>query len=488
MRRDPMAPGGPGTGGIGPGEADSGDAGAHGTATVLSIGDELALGQTLDTNSMWVADRLWSLGVRPIEHATVDDDEARIAAAMERLGGAADLLIVTGGLGPTADDLTRQGLARVLGGGPGAEPVEMIEDAGAMEALVAWFARRRGAMPAANAVQALRPRGARCLANPNGTAPGLYARVERLGCDVYCLPGPPHEMRPMLEAEVVPGLRRLGGRACGVRLIVTFGLGESVVAERLGGMMDRDRPGRGLPLVGTTASKGMVTCRLRHEAGDGARLGAELDAAEAQVAALLGPAVIDRRDPARGDSLEIEGALASAVVGLLKGRGAMLAVAESCTGGLLGEMVTAVFGSSAAFWGGWLTYANDAKAAMGVEAGLIERHGAVSREVARAMAQSAWRRARAAEARVGYALAITGIAGPGGASEAKPVGTVWIALASPGDDDASGGCRVESRRFLFRGGRGAIREWSARAALGMLRLRLIGASMPLLGEVSEPEG
>jgi len=449
------------------------------TAAVLAIGDELALGQMVDTNSAWIADSLAARGVRVVEHATVDDEERRIAAAMERLGGACDLLIATGGLGPTADDLTRFALARVLGGGPSAGRVELIEDDAAMEKIRAWFSGRAGGVPAGNRVQAMRPDGAACILNDNGTAPGLHAFIERLGCEVFCLPGPPREMIAMFDSDVLPSLRSDGGRHHGVRLLLTFGLGESAVAERLGERMDRDRPARGLPLIGTTASRGVVTCRVRHEADSAEQLRAALDDAESQVRAALGPAVFARRDPASGDGLDIADALPRAVLELLRERGEMLAVVESCTGGMLGEMLTDVPGSSDGFFGGWLTYSNGAKAAM---AGVTERslvdHGAVSREVSLEMARGGFERARGIERGVGHVIAITGVAGPGGGSEEKPVGTVWIARASEGSEEA--------RKFGFKGGRAAVREWSARAALGMLRLHLIGEAMPLLGQ-REPD-
>lgn len=195
-----------------------------------------------------------------------------------------------------------------------------------------------------------------------------------------------------------------------------------------------------------------------------------LDHAETEIRGLLGPAIFDRRDPSAGDSLDIGDALPRSVLGLLRARGETLAVAESCTGGLLGETLTDIAGSSDVFWGGWLTYANAAKTALlSVEPSLIEAHGAVSREVAEAMAAGARARSGA-----DHALAITGVAGPGGGTDAKPVGTVWIGRAEAGG--------VEARRFLFRGGRAAVREWSARMALGMLRLAVIGEEMALLGE------
>jgi len=443
----------------------------HRTAALVSIGDELALGQVLDTNTMWLSDRLFALGVRTVEHVTVEDDAARIAATFGRLMPEVDLLIVTGGLGPTADDVTRDALVRAAGD-------ELVEDADAVDAVRAWFAGRGVEMPEGNAVQALRPSRGVFLPNPNGTAPGLFMRSQTPGCDIYCLPGPPREMTPMFQAEVEPRLRRDVGRAFGARAVLCFGLGESVVAERLGALMDRDREARGLPVVGTTASRMVVSVRLRHSASDDNAVRTALDEIEADVCARLGPVVFDRRDFTAGDSADIGGALPAAVLSLLRERGERLVVVESCTGGMLGEVVTGVAGSSDAFAGGWLTYTNEAKAGLvGVHPEDLEAHGAVSAQVALDLARGGLFRAGFLGG-AHHALAITGIAGPGGGSESKPVGTVWIARASVED----GSVTAEVRHFRFRGGRSAVREWSARSALGVLRLHLIGEEMRLLAE------
>jgi nicotinamide-nucleotide amidase len=446
------------------------DHGVHQTAAILSIGDELALGQVLDTNSAWLADRLFSLGVRTIEHATVEDDAERIAATIDRLAEASDLLLITGGLGPTADDLTRDALAAVLGD-------ELVEDENALSAIRSWFSGRAGSMPERNAVQALRPASSECLANPHGTAPGLFVRSPRHACDIACLPGPPHEMRPMVETEIVPRIRRAPGVVLGARALLSFGLGESTAAQRLGDLMDRDRERAGCVLVGTTASRGVVSVRLRHVGQDRDAVARDLDATEAEVTDRLTPSIFDRRDLTAGDSADLEHALPARVLSLLRDRGERLVVVESCTGGLLGELVTAVPGSSDAFVGGWLTYTNESKAGLvGVEPELIRAHGAVSEPVAAAMARGGLERS-ALLGGAHHALAITGVAGPN-ASEAKPAGTVWIARASGTDRSVD----LDVRRFAFKGDRTAVRGWSARTALGMLRLGLTGDDMPLLGE------
>lgn len=426
----------------------------HRRAAILSIGDELTLGQALDTNSQWLSQRLLERGVLPAEHATVPDDAAAITDALLRLarGRSADsgcqLIIVTGGLGPTADDLTRQGLADALG-------ERLVEDAPALREIEAWFAGRGRAMPELNRVQALRPHTASMLSNPHGTAPGLHATLRVPECDVFCLPGPPREMRPMFEDRVAPRLRPPPDRVVRTRAIPTFGLGESEVAQRLGELMDRVQN----PLVGTTASGGVVTCRLRFEgsAGSAAEADRALDATEARIRELLGAYVLGVGPVS----------LAGSTIDLLRARGQRIAVVESCTGGQLGRLITDVAGASDVFLGGYITYSNEQKTAMvGVPAGTFAPGGpgAVSSACAMAMAEGGLSRTGA-----DHALAITGIAGPGGGSAEKPVGTVWVALASRDGD-------TEARRFLLAGERTNVREWSAMLALGMLRLRLTGAS------------
>lgn len=445
--------------------------GPESTAAILSIGDELTLGQTVDTNAAWIADRLTSLGVRVIEHATVDDDLGRMVSTIRRLAAVADTIIATGGLGPTADDLSREALATVLG-------ETLVEDGRALTRLREWYAGR-GPMPEANRVQAMRPESAELLDNPNGTAPGLGATIRGPGPDgtrAFFLPGPPHEMQPMFERYVADCVTQRAGSSIRARLLLTFGLGESAVAERLGELMDRDRERLGLPTVGTTASRGVVTVRLRHRGPDAGVVSGELDGTESDIRARLGDVIFDRRDPATGDSIGIANGLAEHIVRRLAEQGSKLVVAESCTGGLLGQELTTVSGASDVFAGGWLTYSNEAKAEMlGVPTETIATHGAVSRPCAEEMARGARNRAHEMGLAADYALSITGIAGPGGGSDAKPVGTVWIGLAGPDG--------VEARRFLFRGGRQAVREWAARSALGTLRLQLDGVEMSLLGQV-----
>jgi nicotinamide-nucleotide amidase len=420
--------------------------------TILAIGDELTCGERVDTNSAWIAAKAAARGARIAEHRTAADDRPLIADAIRELAARSEVLVITGGLGPTLDDLTRHALGDVLG-------ESLIEDADAMDALRAWYAGRGRTMPDANRVQAMRPASARCLDNPNGTAPGLHAQVG--GAEVFCLPGPPREMMPMFERFVQPALHDDSGEVVRVRTVPTFGLGESSVADMLGDLMNRDRN----PVVGTTASGCIVTCRIRYSGHPGGA-DAALDETVALVKDALGPAVLVDHDD-HDDGL----VLIRTVSDLLRERRQTVATVESCTGGMVGELLTRLPGSSDVFAGGLLTYSNELKASLaGVDGSVIVQHGAVSRQVAEAMARGGLDRCGS-----DHALAITGVAGPGGGSESKPVGTVWIARASR---DGT----LDTHRFQFRGGRDAVRLWSATTALGMLRLALLGQSMPMLGE------
>lgn len=427
-------------------------------AVILALGDELVLGQTVDTNSAWIAARLTERGVHVREHLTLPDDFDTLADAFERLVGTVDLIVTTGGLGPTADDLTRDVLAEIAG-------EDLVVDQTALEQIRAYFTDRGREMPQRNEVQGQRPRSARCLRNDNGTAPGLVTHIGAEdapgGTDVLCLPGPPRELVPIFEREIGSVLRPDPERTVAARAIPTFGLGESALADRLGELMSRDRN----PLIGTTASQGVVTCRVRYE-GSPADAESALDEAERAIRERLGLVVL--RVGAGPEPL------GDVVGGLLRECRQTACTVESCTGGLLGAMITSLPGSSDYYVGGAVTYADALKSrVVGVPEDLLRTHGAVSAPVADAMARGGLSTTGA-----DHALAITGVAGPGGGSPDKPVGTVWIALATRGQ------ARPDVRRFLFAGDRESVRVWAARSALGMLRLRLLGEDMPLLGEVA----
>ncbi|MHC4975935.1 MAG: competence/damage-inducible protein A [Planctomycetota bacterium] len=400
------------------------------SAGVLAIGDELILGQRLDTNSRHISDQLFALGVRPVEHMTVDDDASQISNAIKRLARTCDLLVVTGGLGPTPDDLTRQALADAL-----EEPLE--QDTQARQWLEQFFARSQRTMPESNRVQALRPASTRSLHNTHGTAPGIHARLG--ACDVYCLPGPPSEMRPMLEREILDQIRGLAP-ATRVATLKCSGLAEATIAERLDDMMARDRD----VLVGTTASDGIISVRLRCESPD---LREQFDATINEIHRRLDPYIYADSDIT----------IAETVLNSLRDRGETLTTAESCTGGMIASWLTDIPGSSDVFQGGWVTYTNEMKREqLGVPEDVFSGQGAVSRQCVEHMARGARRNSGAS-----HALAISGIAGPGGGTEDKPVGTVWIAHAHP--DDV-----VEARLFRFTGDRGQVRKRATSASLAML--------------------
>lgn len=419
-------------------------------AAILSVGDELVLGTTLDTNSRTVSLALRDIGFDVVEHRTVADDRVAIADALRALAARGQVVVSTGGLGPTDDDLTRDALNDLVDGG-----APQVEDPVARADLEAWFAGKGRAMAAINLRQSLRPRSARIVRNPGGTAPGLEASVG--SCRVFCLPGPPREMIPMLEASVLPTIRPSGAPAIAKRTIGTFGIGESALAEMLGARMTRGRE----PAVGTTASGSVVSVQVVAR-GDDASARAATEAAECRVA--VHPY----------DFGEEDDTLASALLAECRARGRTLAVAESCTGGLVGGMLTAVSGSSDVFAGGWITYSNDMKSReLGVDPALLAKVGAVSAEVALAMAAGA-----CAACGADLSVAITGIAGPGGAVQGKPVGTVWIAV----HDAAS--ARGRARRFEFPGPRDIVRDRAAKTALQLARWTLRGEDAAIIWERS----
>ncbi|MFO0833862.1 MAG: competence/damage-inducible protein A [Phycisphaerales bacterium] len=427
----------------------------HRLAAILSIGDELTLGQKLDTNSRWLSQQLVDLGISIAEHATVPDDLDAHVAALVRLSTCCDLIISSGGLGPTADDLSRQALAI-------ASHDSLVHDAAGEAQVRAWFAARGRSPASINMVQAQRPSRGQLLENKHGTAPGLFASINSSGrqCDVYCLPGPPREMMPMFDAAVRPSLRPPKSKVIQTRVLHSVGIGESDLAQRLGPLMDRACA----PLVGTTASGGVVSIRIRYE-GEASREQAKaaVDDAADKVLNLAGEFVFGEGDES----------LASVVLSTLKQTGQTIAVVESCTGGMLGEELTAIPGSSASVLGGWITYSNEMKQAfVGVPSELFAPGGpgAVSREVARAMARGGRERSGAS-----IAISITGVAGPEGGTSSKPVGTVWISLAHAG----GGG----TRRFSMAGDRASVRSWSCTAALAMVWQHLAGRSHALLRQV-----
>jgi nicotinamide-nucleotide amidase len=404
-------------------------------AEIIAVGSELLTPTRLDTNSLFLTQQLNTLGVEVAGKMVVGDHVGRLAEALTGALARSEITILTGGLGPTEDDVTRQAVAEALGRG-------LIYHPEIYEGIERRFQRLGRKMAEINRRQAYVIEGAEILANPNGTAPGLW--LEDAGRVVALLPGPPRELEPMFMAECVPRLvRLLPQQAICTRCYRVACMPESELDQLISPAYTRYSN----PVTTILAAPGDIQIHLRSRsdsAQEAAALVAELGT---EIEALLG----DRIYSSDGEPLE------AAVGQLLRARGATISVAESCTGGMVAERITSVPGSSDYFVGGFLVYANRMKTALlGVDDQLLEAHGAVSEPVAEAMALGAKECADSS-----FALSITGVAGPGGGSEAKPVGTVVIGLAGPG------GCRTH--RFRFVGDRSRVRAMAAQTALDLLR-------------------
>lgn len=420
------------------------------SAAILSVGDELVLGQTVDTNSAWLSSQLAAVGIGVAVHQTVGDDQSSIERALRELSRF-PLLLVSGGIGPTEDDLTRQALAAVL-----QQPLQ-LNDAW-LEELHRFWQRRGRPMPDINRVQAMIPRTATLIRNHAGTAAGIRARLG--DCDVFVMPGVPKEMKLMFERDVLPHVRALAGGAVLLsRTLHTFSQGESAIAEMLGELMRRDRN----PSVGTTVSDGIVSLRINARFDDRDRAERALAETEAACRRRLGHLVFG----ADGETLQ------QVVVRQLIDARATVATAESCTGGLLAKLITDVPGSSACFQAGFVTYSNRAKhERLGVSREVLGTFGAVSEPVVEAMARNARRLAHAT-----HALAVSGIAGPDGGTPAKPVGTVCLALASPRIAEPKE-AEVRTCTVHLVGDRELVRDRAAKSALTLLRYRLLNLPPP----------
>ena len=409
-------------------------------ACILAVGSEMLTPFRVDTNSLFVTERLNAIGADVRLKAVVGDDAAELAQVIERALEWADLIVITGGLGPTEDDVTRDAVARALG-------LPLDVDEAIVDRLRDRFARRGMTMPEINRRQAMVPRGAVVLPNPNGTAPGLW--IERGGRGLALLPGPPREMKPMLETLIAERLApKAGGRGLFRRVLKITGRAESDVdahAQPVYGKWTAER----VPISTTIlAVLGQIELHLTAAAATREDADLALDAAVGELQAALGPSVYSTD----GRNLEV-------VVGdLLRERKLTIAVAESCTGGLLASRLTDVPGSSDYVERGVVCYSNRSKTeVLGVPEEMIREHGAVSEPVARAMAEAVRERAR-----TNIGIGVTGIAGPGGGTPQKPVGTVAIAVVADGD------ARV--RTFQFIGGRDMVKFQAAQSALNMTRL------------------
>jgi len=407
-------------------------------ASIVSIGNEILNGQTIDTNAAYLSRELFSIGIPVISSYTVSDDVNSIVGALKLASGDADIVLATGGLGPTDDDLTRQAFGKLVG-------AELQLQNELLERIQGFFAERNLQMSAKNRIQAYIPAGTKALVNNLGTAPGIMAEVE--GKLVIAVPGVPSEMKRMFEESVLPELKRLaGGQAVVIRKLKCFGAGESTIGELLGGLCQRGRN----PLINCTVERGVITLDIVATARDKNRAQRMVEKDEKLVRDTLGELVYGTG----------EQTLADAVGQRLAKSKKTIAVAESCTGGTLAKLLTDVPGASRYFTHGWVTYSNEAKIGeLGVPAELIEKYGAVSEQVAESIARCARKKAGTS-----FAIGITGIAGPTGASEQKPVGLVYISI----DSDVG----LETERFIFPGDRESIRLRAAQTALNMLRLKL----------------
>lgn len=415
-------------------------------AYIISTGTELMLGSTVDTNSVFLSRHLTALGFKVVGKNTVGDSEQYIREAFRQGMQTADLVVSSGGLGPTRDDLTREAVCRELG-------LELLLRKDEAENLKEFFRKRHREMPEANFKQVMFPVGAKALKNVVGTAPGMY--LEHAGKTLILLPGPPREMEKMFLEQVMPILKTKYDLVDRVvrKTIKILGPGESQVEAILGNIGEQYR-GLSMALL---ARDGEVHVKISAEGENREHTCRMVDDAAARIGKLLGGHIFAYDEETLEQSLS----------NLLKARGRKLAVAESCTGGLLSKMLTDIPGSSAYFWGAACTYSNEAKKKiLGVPGDILEKHGAVSPETALAMARGV-RNLSGAD----FSLSTTGIAGPDGGNEKKPVGLVYIGLV---------GAEIEQVKELrFVGGREAIRILSAKSAMDLLRRHLIeGGARP----------
>jgi nicotinamide-nucleotide amidase len=412
-------------------------------AEILATGEEIRSGTLVDSNSAYIAQRLEETGVKVDRHHCVGDDQDDIVNSLKEMSQRADIVVITGGLGPTDDDLSAAAAAV-------AADVALELNPQALETVHQFFKTRNLKMTDSNKKQAMLPESAQCLDNPVGTAPGFQIRIGQ--CEFFFLPGVPFEMRRMLTEQVIPRIRKMQGPAAGVCLVKslsTFGLTESATGECLNGF-DQSFPEVKL---GFRVKFPEIQVKLYVHGADESTIQLQMEEATRWVRRKLGDKVISDS----GDSME-------KVVGdLLRQKGATLALAESCTGGLIADLLTNVPGSSDYFVFSAVTYSNDLKMKiLDVNARTLDRHGAVSEQTAKEMAQGVLQVAGAT-----YGLAISGIAGPGGATDGKPVGTVCIGLSSVDT--------LYARRYNFAfDNRLMNKKIFATAALNLLRRKLLG--------------
>lgn len=403
---------------------------------ILAIGTELLLGQIVNSNATRIGERLADAGLDHFQQIVVGDNEARITAAIDAACLRSDALIITGGLGPTKDDLTREAIARAAG-------VELIFDTDQAERLRERWARSGRVMPESNLQQAERPLGSELIPNPKGTAPGIRLRIADTW--VFALPGVPAEMIPMLDNSVIPFLG--GGDSTVVsRLLRTWGESESAIGERLGDLYDASTN----PTIAFLASGGEIKIRITAKAATRDEATALIAPIEATVRDRLGKRIFGADD----DTVEV------VVLRMLEDRGWTLGTAESATGGLIAGRITSVSGASRVFRGSVVSYATEVKTSLlEVPANLIAEHGVVSEPVALVMAEGARERLNA-----DVVVAATGSAGPD--PQDRPVGTVVVSVVTPDDSKV--------RTLTLPGDRERVRTFASTAALHLLRMSLQG--------------
>lgn len=405
---------------------------------IISVGTELLLGQIANTDAKFISEMLTSLGIDVYFQTNVGDNKSRLLECLKIASNRSDIIILTGGLGPTMDDLTKETVAEFFG-------LKLVVDIDTKIKIESYFKKSMREMTQNNYKQALFPEGSKILPNDNGTAPGCI--FEKNGKKVVILPGPPSELIPMFNNYVYPFLKSLSNDIIVSRVIKIFGIGESKVETMVSDMLLSKNP-TVAPLIGN----GFVTLRITAKSDDVQKAKKMIDDIEASLRKIFGEYIFGVDD----DTME------SIVLNLLKDKGFTLSTAESCTGGLLSEKITSIPGASEVFKFGAITYSNESKEnILGVSGEIIRRHGAVSEETAREMAMNVKNISK-----TDYGLSITGIAGPSGGTIAKPVGLVYIGLAYKDE--------IYVKKLISNGNRDKVRLNSAMHALDMLRRHLTG--------------
>lgn len=410
---------------------------------ILSVGTELLLGSIVNTNAQYLSRRLSELGFNVYYTTVVGDNPDRLKAALELAAGRADAVITTGGLGPTVDDLTKETIADYCG-------KKCVLDEESRQRIIDRFSKNHTEIPENNFKQAEMPEGCIILKNNNGTAPG--AIIENENCTFIMLPGPPSEMKPMFDESVIPYLQKFSDGVIRSRSIRVFGLGESKVDEMLGDLMNKSHN----PTVAPYAKIGQVELRITAKSDTVENAKAMLTPMEQKIRDVLGDRVY---------GTGIDNSLENVVVELLRENGLTAATAESCTGGMIAEKITRIPGSSECFGCGYVTYSNEQKMRLlGVKKETLDKYGAVSEQTALEMSRGA-RETSGAD----IAAAVTGIAGPGGGSEEKPVGLVYISICTKDTHKAF--------KYNFAGNREMVRERTSLYALDLIRRSVLGLDL-----------